>query len=249
RRSRNIGTPKQGHGQNNKLTIPTPCTISKSFFERLGTYEKIEATINDHVFMFIVEATRGTCRHACSIMDIEKIIKNIPIADYGDLKLIILRQPKTKEEILSPVWGRLIYSYQFEGNYYPAIIIEAVDYEKKLVWDKRQSPEASKEFDRLKADGHNFVGDKRGFKASLTIENVRNTQLYRTLIHEFGHYAHYLEIVERPGRSNEGFEEWEKRSDKYHKISSSEKESYAHKYADVLIKKLKTEKIIPFECI
>ncbi|MEO6851982.1 MAG: hypothetical protein ABI203_10490, partial [Mucilaginibacter sp.] len=146
RRNKNIGTPKQGHGRSNKLTIPYPCVISKSFYERLDRYEKIEKEINGHTFTFVVEETRESSKHACSVMDIEQIIKNIPSTDYGSLKLIVLRQPKRKEEIISPVWGRLIYSYEFENNYYPAIIIEAMDYNKKISWDKSLSADNQKEF-------------------------------------------------------------------------------------------------------
>lgn len=54
------------------------------------------------------------------------MITHIPSEDYGDLRFIILRQPKRKEEIISPVWGRLIYSFEFEHEYAPAIILDAV---------------------------------------------------------------------------------------------------------------------------
>ncbi|WDF80045.1 hypothetical protein PQ469_08515 [Mucilaginibacter sp. KACC 22773] len=203
--------------------------------------------INGHEFIFVVEATREPCRHACSIIDIEKIIEHIPVFDYGKLKLIILRQPKRKEEIISPVWGRLIYSYEFEGDYHPAIIIEAANYEKKITWSKSLTADDRQELDRLKADGHLFLEGKTNYTAILDIVNVRTTQLYRTLPHEFGHYVHYLEIVERPGNDEEDYEEWGKRDDVYHKISKNQKESYAHRYADKLLKKLTAEKIAPFD--
>ncbi|HMH34529.1 MAG TPA: hypothetical protein VK543_15935 [Puia sp.] len=179
-------------------------------------------------------------------MDIERIIENIPPSDYGSLRLIVLRQPKKKEAILSPVWGRLIYSYGFEKDYYPAIIIEAVDYRKKLSWNKSQSPDDQKEFERLKKDGHQFIENKKEFISSFEIENVRNTQLYRTLLHEFGHYVQYLEAVEMRDKDNEG---WDKRFDLYLKIPKNEKEKYANKYAEGLLGKLQMEKLIPFNAI
>jgi hypothetical protein len=113
RRNRNIGTAKQGYGQNNKLSIPAPYLVSPSFFERLGAYEKVTRVINGHTFLFIVEATTPGSGHACSISDITKMIGYVSPADYGALKFIVLRQPKRKENILSPTWGRLIYSYEF----------------------------------------------------------------------------------------------------------------------------------------
>jgi hypothetical protein len=96
RRNRNIGTAKQGHGRNNKLTIPYPCTTAKSFFERLGEYKKLETNLNGHDFIFVVEQTQLNHVHACSVRDLARIIENIPPTDYGELKLIILRQPKRR---------------------------------------------------------------------------------------------------------------------------------------------------------
>ena len=249
RRNRNIGTEKQGHGQNNELTIPYPAAVSKSFFERLEKYDKVFRTVNGNRFEFVIEKTRSTSEHACTVDDICEIIWHIPPSDYNDLNLIILRQPKRKEETLSPVWGRLIYSYEFEGDYRAAIILEAVNYERKFKWSKSLQPEQQKELERLKSDGHEILDDKRHFIAEYKVDNVRNTQLYRTLPHEFGHYVHYLEEVERPGTDEEEYEEWELRNDNYFKISTADKEKFAHSYADELIKTLKESRVIPFERI
>ncbi|MFB6320814.1 hypothetical protein [Saccharicrinis sp. FJH54] len=249
RRNRNIGTAKQGHGKDNELTIPQPALTLRSFFERLDNYNKIPRTINGHDFLFVVEQTRESSKHACTINDISKIIENIPTEDYGDLKLIILRQAKRKEETMSSVWGRLIYSYEFEGDYFPAIVIEAIDFDRKFKWTKKLSVDSQKELEKLKEDGHKIVDDKRHFVADYEIDNVRTTQLYRTLIHEFGHYVHYLEFVERPGTDDEEYEEWEKRYDLYFKLPKSEKEKFAHNYADKIKSELIEKKIIPFEKI
>jgi len=247
RRNRNIGTSKQGYGKNNKFTIPSPCLVSLTFVERLDHYQKVEKVINGHAFTFIIERTRLSTQHACSIQDVENMIKHVPITDYGSLKYIVFRQPKRKEEIISPVWGRLIYSYEFENDYSPAIILEVMDCNKRFFWEKNLSVQAQAELERLKADGHQFIVDKRGYTSKLDINTVRNTQLYRTLLHEFGHYAHYLEVVERPGKEDEEYEEWEKRDNFYSKIPVDVKERYAHRYADTLLEKLKAQNLVPFE--
>lgn len=249
RRNRNIGTSKQGHGQSNKLTIASSCVTSKSFYECLDNYEKTEININGHDFIFVVEQTRPNCQHACSISDLVQVIENIPEADYGELQLIILRQPKRKEELVSPVWGRFIYSFEFENAHAPAIIIEAIDYSKKLKWSKKLPVESQRELERLKADGHKFISGDRHFVAELKPENVRHTQLYRTLLHEFGHYVQYLEVVERPAIRDEAFEIWEQRNEMYFKISRSHKEAFAHRYADNLRKQLSELNIFPIDPI
>lgn len=257
RRNRNIGTAKQGHGQNNKLTIPEPCGILKSFYERLVDYTKVNKTINGHEFLFIIEQTRETSKHSCSIKDIVTIIEQIPKNDYGNLKFIVLRQPKRKEETLSPTWGRLIYSYEFENEFFPAIIIDAVDFTKQFKWTNKLSIDSQKELERLKEDGHEIENNGRNFVAEYKIENVRNTQLYRTLPHEFGHYVQYLEFVEREylefientdyEKVDAEFEMFDKRHDKYFEIPKPEKEKFAHKYADNLKTELTKMKIIPFD--
>lgn len=247
RRNRNIGTAKQGFGQNNKLTIPEPCGVLKSFYERLTDYQKIKSVINGHEFLFVVEQTRTDCKHSCSVADIETIIEQIPKEDYGELKLIVLRQPKRKEEVLSPTWGRLIYSYEFEKDYFPAIILDAIDLTRKFKWKNNLSIDDQKEFKRLIEDGHKIKNNGRHYVADYELEYVRNTQLYRTLPHEFGHYVQYLEFVERPSTEDEDYEVWEARQDKYFEIPKEEKEKFAHKYADNLKTELKKKKIIPFE--
>lgn len=244
RRNRNIGTEDQGFGQNNNLTIATRNTDFKIFHERLEEYKKETRIINDHEFVFVVEKTRKNSIHCCSIDDIVKIIEHIPVKDYGNLKYVVLRQPKRKEEIISPVWGRLSYQYEFENEFYPAIILEAIDLTKKLSWSKKMVIDDQKEFDRLKKDGHPFVETKRAFIANFTKENLRNTQLYRTFLHEFGHYVHYLQTVMLNSDTEQKLDDRETR---YFNIPKDEMEKFAHKYADILSEKLRNKKIIPFD--
>ncbi|KAA2244846.1 hypothetical protein F0L74_02455 [Chitinophaga agrisoli] len=244
RRNRNIGTAKQEHGQQNKLRIPQT-VYGLSPLESLGPYQKKEVEINGYQFIFVTEKTREGSLHACSVEDIQQIIAHIPTEDYGSLRLIVLRQPKRKEEILSPVWGRLAYSFEFENDYYPAVILEAIEYPGKMKWETSLSVESQKELERLKEDGHNFINNGRFWTADLKPENVRNTQLYRTLLHEFGHYVHYLTIVERPGHEDENLSLWERRFDFYNQMPVVEKENFAHRYATNLKRLFEEKGIIP----
>ncbi|MEZ2443306.1 hypothetical protein AB6805_16395 [Chitinophaga sp. RCC_12] len=241
RRNRNIGTAKQGHGQQNKLVIPDGNKDFRIFYERLGTYEKQERVINGHTFLFVIEKNTASFRHACTVKDVERMLSYISPADYGSLKLIVLRQPKRKEAILSPVWGRLIYAYEFEDDFYPAVILEAADYNSKLKWSRKLDPDDQQELARLRRDGHNFTESKRNYTALLEADHVRSTQLYRTLLHEFGHYVHHLQVV-KPFA-----EDQEKGEEIYLQLPKDEKEKFAHQYADKLRERLLLEKLIPFE--
>ncbi len=247
RRNRNIGTAKQGHGKDNSMVVPYPAVEMKVFYERMGPYKKVTHTLNRHTFTFVVEKTRDNSFHACTIDDIIFILEQIPPSHYGDLSLIVLRQPTRKEETLRPVWGRFIYSYEFEKGFYPAVILEAVDLDRQFKWGKKLSVEDQQELQRLKDDGHPITLGKRHYEADYTLENIRNTQLYRTLPHEFGHYVHYLEVVEWLGEEDEPYEAWEKRDDAYFRLPRSEKEVFAHAYADKLKQYMTKQGIIPFE--
>lgn len=198
RRNKNIGTSKQGYGQANKLVIPYPAVEMKHFVERLEAYTTVKKIINGHTFRFVIETTRTNSFHACTVQDIEQILLHIPKEDFGDLELIILRQPTRKEENLQSVWGRLIYSYEFEDDFFPAVIVEAVDLTRTMKWSKKLDVDDQKELQRLKDDGHPLEMGKRFHEAQYRIEHIRATQLYRTIPHEFGHYVHYLEVVKRP---------------------------------------------------
>ncbi len=75
----------------------------------------------------------------------------------------------------------------------------------------------------------------------------RNTQLYRTLPHEIGHYVDYLEKVKESSRN-----EPDRRSaleDQYHSRPSKEKEASAHRYADNFRKQKTEEGFLPFDRI
>jgi hypothetical protein len=237
RRSRAIGTARQGRTRANKLTIAAACQGDKAFYEQLGHYEKVALTINGHPFVFVLEQTQRYSAHACSVAEVASIIEQLPVADYGELRFIVFRQPKRKEELLAPVWGRLIYSYSFEGQYFPAIVLEAVDYRRKLKWPISLPIEMQRELARLQADGHLVNRDKHFFTVELQLENVRATQLYRTLPHEFGHYVQYLTVVEQAA-GGDSLKTWEARRKAYAKIPHQEKEVFAHRYADRLRQKL-----------
>ncbi len=86
-----------------------------------------------------------------------------------------------------------------------------------------------KELERIKNDGFEIVETKRSFEIDLSLENVRNTQLYRTLLHEIGHYVQYCEDEE-----------------KFDRLPSCEKEVFAHNFAAKMKIELEQKGLIPF---
>jgi hypothetical protein len=246
RRNRNIGTSKQGHGKNNQLAIPQPADTLKFFYERFEETVIKTITVHGKEIQVVVEHLKKGYFYSCSPDDVEYLLNQLPQKDLNGLGLLIFRQPKKKEVILSSVWGRLIYSVEFKGEYYPTIMLEATPNRNELTFPKKQSVDDQREFELLKQDGLRFEAKKREFIAEIDEEKIRSIQLYRTLLHEVGHYVQYLEVVEFPGHEEEDFEEWEKRSDFYFSIPVVDKEAYANKYAVEMRLKLINKGIIPF---
>lgn len=249
KRSRNIGTSKQGHGRNNRLVISDHLSEGKIrlFYERLEEPVTITRCVGRAQFIFVVEPTRSGFAHACTIDDLVHVLERIPVADLEGLQMVLLRQPKKKEVVLSRVWGRLCFVEigQHDGW---AVIIEAQEPDKEKKWGTTSAtPAEALELDRLRADGHIMLRRKRQLYLKSTIDSVRATQLYRTLPHEVGHNVHHLMIVEKSLKDPEDDDERYRLEELYDAIPTTEKETFAHTYARKLLEKLSLEGVIPFE--
>ncbi|MBI3474232.1 MAG: hypothetical protein HY010_00735 [Acidobacteria bacterium] len=132
----------------------------------------------------------------------------------------------------------------------PAIVIEAVNPAESLKLGKSLSPDDTAELERLKLDGHKLRSGDRNHTLDPTLESCRATQLYRTVLHEIGHWVDFLEKVERPSTRADGNLENDAYAgllNRYHSRPDAEKEHFAHRYAERLRKHLIAIGAIPFE--
>lgn len=237
RRNRNIGTAKSGHGQDNELVIPV-CYYWKDekwFWSNLKSYQAAERIFPfANRITFLVENVIAGYVHACTVDDIAQVLQHVPSDDLNGIDLIILRQPKRKEEILNSAWGRLVFYAEVEKKKYEgrAIVIEAMKPVSSRRWSKSLTPDEVKELKRLADDGHEIKLTARHHVICSSLAATRATQLYRTLLHEIGHH-----VDEK--RNPEAFA----------RKGSNEKEVFAHSYADKLAAKLKKFGVIPFDRI
>jgi len=227
RRNRNIGTAKQGLGQDNRLVIPW-CGL-KSYYENLTEYKIVLRSVHSRSLPFIVERTRADSCHACTIDDIARVLQHAPSSDFQGIDFIVLRQPKRKEEIINPVWGRIDFFAEIGAHQGRAIIIEALNPSKPIRWSKSLTPDGRQELERLRGDGHEIVTTRHDHKINMSLESTRATQLYRTLLHEIGHSV-----------------DMDRDPVAFDRKNSPEKESFAHQYADKLRDSLVRFGIIPF---
>lgn len=220
RRSRNIGTAKQGHGKNNRLVIPFSTHPEPAIFvENLRRCRTETREVGGNILTFMTEEPRQSCAHACSIDDIVRVLSCVPLADLEELELIILRQPKRKEEILSPVWGRYYSFLQIKKLSGSAIILETLDLSKPIRWKKPLESFGLERLKRLRFQKHTVIETQRFYEIYSTLESVRETQLYETLPHEIGHHVH--------AGQDEYF--WQR--------TKREREEFAEKYAREFIEK------------
>jgi hypothetical protein len=245
RRNRNIGTSKAGRGQDNKLTIPAAWADNRMFCEKLVDPVAVPVAVGPTSLTILVEPPLSGFFYACTIEDIVCLLSLIPLGHLEDVELLVLRQPKRKERIISPVWGRIVY-WTGIGKYSgPAVYLEAQDISRPHKWSKSLSPDDARELERLKRDGHPIDSSGRHHVIASTQESIRNTQLFRTLPHEIGHYVDYIEKVDEP--SGDDLDLWERLDAKYHKRLTNEKEAYADRYADDFLEKTQSSGEIPFD--
>src|SRR5262245_35112737 len=106
---------------------------------------------------FIVEKTRADSCHACTVDDIACVLQYVPASDFVGIDFIVLRQPKRKEEIINPVWGRIAYFAEIGAHQGRAIFLEALNPSKPILWTKSLTPDRQEELDRLRGDGHEII--------------------------------------------------------------------------------------------
>ena len=251
RRNRNIGTAKQGHGRTNRMTIPSVCNCERIWWENLGPYIVLERSAGSHRITFLVEQTRESYIHACTVDDVCHVLSLIPAPDLESLNTVVMRQSTRKQELVKPAWGRLAYSADLgrpgkrASRSGPALFLEAGNPTRIWKWSRKLCPEDLLEVERLRSDGHHMEDTGKRFIFHSSLESIRSTQLYRTLLHEVGHWVDWLQKVARPAKDDSAL--YDVLSDRYFARPEQEREAFAHHYADALRKRLTAEGRIPFQ--
>ncbi len=163
RRNRNIGTAKQGHGQDNRLVIPKGWPDDRVFYEVLRSPVAVRRTVGGSELTFLVEPPRAGSFHACTVDDICRVLDFVPPEHLNGIDLIVLRQPTRKQELLRPVWGRLAHHAVTGRHSGTAIFLEAQS-GAPLSWSTSLDPEDAAELERLRADGHVVTRERRGWR-------------------------------------------------------------------------------------
>ena len=249
RRNRKIGTSAQGHGQNNELVIPSLLHGDRLWAATLKSFKKVTRSVSGRELIFIIEEEKFGRVHACSVADICNVLKHVPFDDWHQLTTFVFRQPTRKQKIISPAWGRLFYSADLgvpnrkSLTFGPTLMLESTQAVETINWGPRLSVDALQELNRLRDDGHEIIGDGRRYLIHTTTASVRSTQLYRTLLHEIGHWVDFLNKVVR---AEGDYDELRRR---YFARPRGEREVFAHRYAEETGSRLIKSGIFPFDYI
>lgn len=242
RRNRNIGTPLAGRGKDNRNVIPDRWSDLSSYWENLQSPVVVRRDIEGNSISFIVEPPRAGSAHACTVDDICEVLRLLPKHHARYISLVVLRQPTRRQETLNPVWGRLGYWSEICGIEGPGIYLEARPAPTDETWPLSLTPDQQRELARLKNDGHAVEKKKRGYEIHSTYESIRNTQLFRTVAHEVGHYVDYLTFDAGNSIEHGSAEFW----DLYGAKPGKDKEDFAHRYADEFQSLMKSTGNFPF---
>ena len=246
RRNRNIGTAKSGYGRDNRLTIPERWDSFRSFYEALKSPVRVTRSVHKWQVTFLVEAPQPGFGHACTVDDIARILRWIDEPSLSHIEVIVLRQPTRKQRILDGAWGRLRYFSSIDNRFCPVIFLEAQPLEGRRDWGSVSlGPEEAAELERIRSDGHTVIRSANRYQLESRTRADRQTQLYRTVLHEVGHWVDYDTWLTRNASDPELWNDDER--DSYFSRPAREREGFAHRYADELGERLRNQCRIPFE--
>jgi hypothetical protein len=229
------------------MVIPDSWHDSRTFWERVSSFKLVRRSVHGRPLRFVVEPTRLDSLYACTVDDIATVLDAAPSRHVAGIEGVILRQPKRKEEILQPVWGRLGYAVEVGPIRGPAILIEAQSLPLRLHWPARCDPGQQQELDCLRQEADRVEFNGRHHVLQFGLAAVRAVQLYRTVLHELGHWAQYYEQVQVPSLGDDIARD--NLLDAYRRRPRCERESFAHRYSLELAADLRRRGIIPFERI
>ena len=240
RRSRNIGTAAQGFKSRNTFAIPSPQQADHRFYERLVNPVESSMMLGPHEFTVLIEPTLDGFFYYLSVPDVLEVLKLIPEIDRHGIDLIVFRQPKRKERIFSPVWGRMAYWADFGKHSGTSVVIEAIAHDYSYKIGKDIGPVFARELEALTADGHKVITAAKKIEIACPPNAIRNTQLFRTLPHEIGHNVDFTQKV----RNAEG--DWEELRNLYFARPQREREQFADRYAATVMALYRANDIAPF---
>ena len=253
RRNLNIGTEASGHGADNKLVIPSSRYASRTWWEQLGVCEVEDRQIQGKSIRFIVETLRDGFYHPASVEDLAYLLSIVPAVDWEGIGAVVLRCPTRKQRILEPQWGRIAFSSNIgmagKCDLYrgPAILLDSIQLVMSFKWSRSLDSSHSIELERLRRDGHRIQESRREYLIYVSEDSSRNTILYRTTLHEIGHWVDWKERVKRPNL--EDLNHQEQLDDAYWSRSTDERESFAHRYSETLRDHLMQTGAIPFQAV
>lgn len=243
KRNRKIGTEDQGFKRRNDFDIPFSRHIGKIYWQTLKDPVVLPFEVGGHKFTVLVEPTHRDYKHHVSISDLLQLLRHIPEDHRRDITVFAFRQPTRKQAIHAGVWGRLGYLADFGRFSGPSILLEAQPVNLTYNLENNLSAYWMRELRLLEQEGHHVRLMKRHFAVQSPAEAIRNTQLFRTLLHEIGHYVDYLEKVVQPAEAPDSPDDLQ---DRYFARPKMEGERFAEKYSASLRDELRLKGIVPF---
>jgi len=216
----------------------------RAFWERLPGAVEVSISVGVRSLSLFVEPPKLGWAHACTVDDIEALLGHLPTKDLAAIELVVLRQPKRKEKILSDVWGRWIPPTQIGRHRGEAIVLEAQVPGFAVRWPTSLSPADVRQLERLESEGHSIRADRRNHVITSDFDAIRATQLFRTLPHELGHSIDFHQTADllataEPGSEQGRMTAWESKT-------KLDKEAFAERYANEVLRSARAAGLVPF---
>lgn len=193
-----------------------------------------------------VEPTLSGFKHFCTPQDVVEVLKLLEQEHLEQIEVFVLRQPSKNEQSLCPVWGRFIYFADLGRYAGPGVYLEAMELNGIIKWPNSLNSYERRELQTLAREGHKIHQRKRGYEIITSPEGIRNTQLFRTLPHEFGHAVDFLFNAIQPASTASNQDEAEFIYEKFRSKPKQDKEEFADRYAKDFYKQSSKKGSVPF---
>jgi len=217
------------------------------FYERVKPQYVVKAQVGTSEIAVLYEEPRTGFTYGCTPKDVIHVLSLLPDDDVCMIDTVVFRQPSRKQAQQAPVWGRLHYLAVLGSFVGPCIYVEAFEIGSSFRWPRKLSLDRMAELGRLRADGHFFEENKREYIITPTADSIRNTILYRTPLHEVGHWVQYEKEALDEGSALDANSDVA--YDLYFAKPTAERESFAHRYAGEQGDRLRKSGSIPFRTL
>lgn len=183
RRNKKIGVKKQEHSN----TFVPP---------KIGSLLRPTQSVVLNNIIYIIEKPDKGYTYSCTPQEVDAVIHKLPTQDIEGIVFVVFHQPTKKQGALMPTWAEYFDPLVRGKRQGAAILISAMGQVPRK-WPLTLQPQDLQELEKLKQEGHIVTKTRDYYLIESPQKAVKQTQLYRSVVHEVGHHVAYKKGISK----------------------------------------------------